>query len=95
MAGEFNLSEFMVAAGSNSDSGSDSTKYAKEVQTSPYKTPFSSLGSSMLDVEYEIWSKGQFLQTNVSKKEPNWSCFASLVDPNPTIVLQALGDVDT
>ena len=38
----------------------------------------------MLDVEYEIWSKVQFLQVKVSKKEPSWSCFASLVDPNPT-----------
>ena len=94
MAGEFDLSEFMVATGSNSDSGSDfvATKYAKEVRTFPYKTSFPSLGSSMLDVAYEIWSKGQILQI---KKESSWSCFASLVDPNPTIALQALEDVDT
>ena len=59
MTGEFNLSEFMVATGSSSDSGSDSTKYAKVVRAFPYKTSFPSLGSSMLDVEYEIWSKGQ------------------------------------
>ena len=31
LAGEFNLSELMVAAGLNSDSGSGPTKYAKEV----------------------------------------------------------------
>ena len=87
LAGEFDLSEFMVATGSNSDSGSDSTKYAKEVRTFPYKTSFPSLGSSMLDVEYEIWSKGQFLQI---KKEPSWSCFASLVDPNPSLKTSTL-----
>ena len=88
LAGEFNLSELMVAAGLNSDSGSGPTKYAKEVDEGSNIPPQDIISMARkLNVGRRIRNtdQGQCLRTRVSKKEPSWSCFALVV----------LGDVDT
>ena len=89
LAGEFNLSEFMVAASSNSDSGS--AKEVDEGSNIPPQNIISMARKFNVGRRIRNTDERQCLRTRASKKEPS-CCFASLVG---TIALQPLGDVDT